>query len=95
MSRQGWNLIKQSKQFYFLTYRATGTMLLVSLIVNLCLTVGIYYFNFNHPEHAFYATNGVTYPDRLIPMDQRNYSSTALLAPDPVNENTNNKVIPQ
>ena len=94
MSRQTWNLTKQSKQFYVLTYRKAGTALIVSVIINLFLSLGIYYTYFGRPDHEFYATNGVTYPDRLIAMDAPNNSSAALLAPDPSDAN-DNKVMPQ
>lgn len=94
MSRQTWNLTKQSKQFYVLTYRKAGTALIISVIINLFLCLGIYYIYFGQPDHDFYATNGVTHPDRLIPMDAPNNSSAALLAPDPSDEN-DNKVMPQ
>ncbi len=94
MSRQAWNLIKQSKQFYVLTYRGVGATLVVSIVINLFLGLGIYYTYMGRGLHDYYATNGVTYPDRLIQMDYPNYSSVALLAPDPSTD-VDNKVIPQ
>lgn len=94
MSRETWNLIKQSKRFYVNTYRRTGSALFVSVIINLSLVFAVYYIYFNRPEHAFYATSGVIAPIMLTPMDSPNNTSAALLAPDPIDEN-DIKVIPQ
>ena len=94
MSRETWSLIKQSKQFYVFTYRKVGSVLFISVILNLFLGFAIYYTYFGRPDHDFYATNGVTAPNPLIPMDSPNNSSVALLAPDPSDSN-DTKVIPQ
>ena len=87
MSRGTWGLIKQSKLFYILTYRRTSNMLVVSVILNLLLGLAVYYSYFQWPDHNYYATNGITYPDRLISMDAPNRSSVALLAPDVIDNN--------
>lgn len=94
MSRETWSLIKQSKQFYVNTYRKVGTALLASMIINLSLGFAIYYTYFNRPEHAFYATSGVTAPIMLTAMDSPNYTSVALLGADPVDDDEN-RAIPQ
>ena len=94
MSRETWNLIKQSKRFYVATYRRLGTMLVLSVVLNLALGCGIYYTYFNLPEAEFYATSGIVPPVLLTSMDIPNNTSVALLAPDPEIEN-NVKKIPQ
>lgn len=82
MSRDTWNLIKQSNRFYIITYRRICNIFFVSVILNLLLGLAVYYNYFKRPEHAFYATNGITYPDALIPIDAPNSSSVPLLAPE-------------
>ncbi len=94
MSRETWNLIKQSKRFYVNTFRKTGSVLLISVTMNLALGFAIYYSYFNRPEHDFYATSGITPPVMLTPMDAPNDTSVALLAADPIDDN-DTKVIPQ
>ena len=95
MSRNTWSLIKQSKGFYVNTYRRVGTIILISTAINLLLGVGIYFAHYSQPEHAFYATSGENAPVQLTPMDAPNNSSTALLAPDEIEPNEENKVILQ
>ena len=94
MSRETWGLLKKSKRFYVVTFRRTGSALLVSVIGNLVFGLAIYYVYFNEPGHDFYATSGVTAPIMLTAMDVPNTTSVALLANDPVNDN-DIKVIPQ
>ncbi|GGI89926.1 type IVB secretion system protein IcmM/DotJ [Legionella impletisoli] len=95
MSRGTWEIVKQSKRFYVMTYRKTGTALLFSAALNVLLGAGIYYTYFHQPERDFYATNGITPPVELTPLDEPNYTSDALLASDPVNDTNDAKVIPQ
>lgn len=94
MSRNTWDVIKKSKRFYVKTYRRAGHMLVFSIGINLLLVIAIYYACFSQPEADFYATNGVTAPVELTPMDQPNNTSLPLLANDPESGNEN-KVIPQ
>ena len=94
MSRETWRLLKQSKRFYVGTYRKAGSALIFSMFINLFLGLGIYYLYFKQPEHDFYATNGVTPPELLKPMDARNDSSVPLLPNDPDDDNEI-KVMPQ
>ncbi len=63
-------------------------------MVNLCLGVAIYYVYFGQPLNDFYATNGVTAPDLLTPMDIPNNTSVPMLPSDPDVDN-NIKVIPE
>lgn len=94
MSRETWGIIKNSKSFYIATYRQAATMIIVSLLLNFALCCGIYYSYFNQPAREYYATNGVTLPVLLLPMNTPNNSSVALLPPDPTNVEAA-KVIPQ
>ena len=89
-----WNTIKHSKAFYSHTYRMAGTVIIISLALNLLMGLIIYYLYFHQPERDFYATSGITPPIKLQPMEQANNSATPLLPPDPVN-NEPEKVIPQ
>ncbi|KTD19362.1 Component of the Dot/Icm secretion system. inner membrane protein [Legionella lansingensis] len=94
MTRGTWDTIKSSKGFYVRTYRKGIKWVIVSLTINLFLTLAIYYVHFNEPERDYYATSGITPPVKLTPLDKPNYSSTPLLEPDPVNEDET-RVIPQ
>ncbi|MCP0913194.1 MULTISPECIES: type IVB secretion system protein IcmM/DotJ [Legionella] len=96
MSRETWNLIKNSKGFYINTYRRAGSVLFLSMILNLLLTLAIYYTYFNRSEPDFYASNGITPPVQLTPLDSPNYTSVPLLADDDQESAANiNKTIPQ
>lgn len=86
MSRSTWDLIKKSKTFYVRLFHWTGTLLIISLITNAILISSIYYVYINRPAIVYYSTNGITAPDRLQALSEPNFSSTALLAPDPVND---------
>lgn len=94
MSRETWNLIKQTKQFYVNTYRKIGSALILSVFINIALGLGIYHVYFSQPGHDFYATSGITPPVKLTYMDEPNNSSMPLLANDSEAENEI-KVIPQ
>lgn len=82
MSREAWRLISQSKRFYIMTYRRVGSILLLSVSLNLVLGLLIHRAYFHLPERHIYATNGATPPEELVPMDEPNYSSSPLLAND-------------
>ena len=94
MSQETWSLIKQSKLFYVQAFRKVGSALFLSVALNLVLGVAVYYVHFSQLEKGFYATNGVTAPEMLTPMDMPNNTSAALLASDP-DDYTDLKVIPQ
>lgn len=88
-----WNKIKLSKGFYINTYRRALKWLMFSLGFNVVLIVGIVFSYLNLPRVHFYATNGAIAlmaikPMELQPLDAPNYSSQALLPPDPPNEGT-------
>lgn len=95
MGRQAWHLIKRKNFFYIQTFRKAGAFLLISLVLNAVFIVAIYFAFTHQPERDFYATSGVTDPVKLTPMSTPNYSSEALLPPDPVNDDDARKVIPQ
>lgn len=94
MGRETWNLIKQSKQFYVVTYRRALVFLMGSMILNLTLGFAIYYCYMTKSEPDYYATSGIVPPVELVSMDSPNNTAVPLLASD--QENTNEtKVIPQ
>lgn len=95
MSRQLWQDIIHRKFFYVQTYRRTLTALFISLVLNAVLGLGMYVAYLFQPARDFYATSGVTQPLQLTPRLTPNESSTALLAPDPVQDNDQIKEIPQ
>lgn len=94
MGRGVWQSVQNSKSFYIRSYRRVTMMAMISLLLNLILGCGIYYAYFNQPLRQYYATNGVTPPVRLTPIDAPNESAEALLPPDPGNVEQA-KVIPQ
>jgi len=94
VSRYTWDLIKESKRFYVTTYRRLGTILLVSVIMNLTMAIGLFLLYVNQPEHDFYATSGVVSPVQLTPLAEPNNTSVPLLEADAPQGN-DNKVMPQ
>ena len=94
MSREKWKLIRQRKGFYIGTFRRIGSILVISMSLNLILGLSVIYVYMHKPENKFYATNGATPPNEVVPMDQPNLTSSPLLANDPVNDEPI-KVIPQ
>ena len=94
MSRRVWDLIKRSKRFYVRSYRRSGTLLLVSMALNVFLGLAISYVYIKLPEPDFYATYGETPPVLLTAMDIPNYSSVPLLATDS-NQDSDVRTIPQ
>ena len=94
MSRRTWDLIKHSKRFYVRVYRRAGTILLVSMCINVMLGIGIWYIHSHLPERDFYATFGETPPVPLVALDTPNYSSAPLLPNDP-HQDSDVRPIPQ
>ncbi len=94
MTREVWLTMKGSKSFYVRTYRKVGTYLVLSLLANCLMFFIIYFMHFYEPEPNFYATSGIVPPVELTPLKTPNYSGTALLPPDPANDDVQ-KVIPQ
>ena len=94
MSRGNWNRIKRSKFFYVNAYRSLMKIILVSQLVNVFFCGLIVYTYMNKPKIDFYATNGITPPDKLTALDAPNMSSEALLPPDPP-DTEGTKAIPE
>ena len=65
MSRASWNEKKSSKRFYVVLYRRMINFLIVSLILNLGLSILLVNMFSKRPPHAFYATDGITPPMEL------------------------------
>lgn len=88
-----WNKIKQSKGFYVTSYRRIMKLMVLSLGLNGLLIAGVVLSFLNIPKRHYYATNGAIAlmaikPVELLPMDKPNYSSQALLPPDPPDQGT-------
>lgn len=94
MSRGNWNKIKKSKFFYVKSYRILASLIIASSMLSVLLCLAIIYYYFAQPVTTFYATSGITPPVQLTPLNTANYSSQALLPPDPANDD-DNKVIPE
>ncbi|PWY56959.1 phosphoesterase [Legionella qingyii] len=94
MSRETWELIKNSKNFYVISYRRGLITLIISLIVNCIFGVLIAYIHLTEPERDYYATSGISPPIQLQPLLAPNFTANALLPPDPPAE-SEDKLIPQ
>lgn len=94
MSREKWDLIKRQKNFNVRLFRKGVKLLIFSLVLNFILGILIFYKYLNLPARDYYATNGITPPEQLTPLMAPNYTSSALLDPDPPTV-TEEKVIPQ
>jgi intracellular multiplication protein IcmM len=93
MSREAWNTIKNSKQFYIATYRRAISALFFSMALNIVLGALFYFIYFFQSDPDYYSTNGITAPVKLTSLDRANFTSSPLLASDPESE-PDNKVIP-
>lgn len=83
-----------SVNFYIRTYRrGLFVLLLLELIIFVQIVI-IYFAQTTKPSRDFYSTNGITPPTKLKSMLTPNYSSEAMLAPDPENIKPDNKTIP-
>lgn len=94
MSRDTWSLIKNSKRFDVHVYRRGLIALIVSLLLSGILGLVQFYIYLSEPERNYYATSGVAPPIKLTPMLAPNYSTKALLPPDPLSE-SEEKTIPE
>lgn len=92
MAREAWDNIKHSKGFYVGTYRGAITVLIWSVVLNILLSLGVYYTYFSMPEPDYYSTNGITPPSELTAMSSPNYTSTPLLASMPGEANDDKKL---
>ena len=94
MTSSSWNVIKKSNRFYINCYRKLGSILFISMLINVILVMDICYCYLTRGEHDFYATNGETAPIQLAPMNVVNNTQTALLPADDISE-TEMKVLPE
>ncbi|MGL5741190.1 MAG: type IVB secretion system protein IcmM/DotJ [Legionella sp.] len=94
MNRDTWDLIKNSKNFYVNVYRRGLVALIISLLLSCIIGVLMFYVYLTEPERDFYATSGIAPPIKLRPLATPNFSSNALLPPDPPMEEED-KPIPQ
>jgi intracellular multiplication protein IcmM len=94
MSREAWFLIKNNKNFNVHMYRRGLSLLVISLLLNSTLGVLMFYEYIKEPVRDYYATSGITPPVKLTAMKAPNYSSQALLEPDPATDNEL-RIIPQ
>ncbi len=89
MVRKSIESIIHSKNFYRDNFRKVTKLLLISLLISVCLLVGIYFLIISRGEEEYYATNGVTPPVLLQARDEPNMSSEPLIASDHQDEDTN------
>ena len=94
MSREVWRLIRSSKGFYVRSFRRVGSILVVSVSVNLVFGLMIFYVYLNRSDPQIYATSGAMPPEALVSMDEPNYTSSPLLADDQMPDQET-KVVPQ
>jgi intracellular multiplication protein IcmM len=94
MNRENWDIIRESKDFNVSVYRRGLFILILSLFLSCIFVLYSFYIYLTEPERDFYATSGVAPPIKLQPLLAPNFSSNALLPPDPVEE-TENKFILQ
>ncbi len=83
MTIQAVRATKTSKTFYRNSFRKIITLLIVSLFINGLLAFGIYNKLITEKTPDYYATSGITAPTELQVYDKPNYSSEAILRPDP------------
>jgi len=83
MARAAWGETRKAKGFSVAVYRRMSLMLWVSLILNLILILSCYYFYFKWPDRRFFASDGVSQPVELTPLDGPNMTAKALLPPPP------------
>lgn len=84
MTKQAVRAIKDSKTFYRNGFRKIIVMLIVSLVFNGLFAFGIYQKLITKKKTEYYSTSGITVPLELNVLDKPNYSSEALLKPDPI-----------
>lgn len=89
MARKSIESIIHSKNFYRDNFRKVSKLLLISLLISVCLLIGIYLLIINRGQEDYYATNGVTHPMLLHVRDEPNMSSEPLLKSDHQEEGTN------
>lgn len=86
MTVQAMRAGKSKKNFYRNCFRNVVWFAMGSIILNIALILGIYQKLVNVVEPSYYATSGVKPPIQLKGLSHPNYSSTALLPPDPIDD---------
>jgi intracellular multiplication protein IcmM len=94
MNRETWNLIKNNKNFNVRVFRRSVKWLIGSISLNIVLVLCLFYVYINTPERDYYATSGITPPVLLKALAAPNFSSVALLEPDPPTDDVP-RVIPE
>lgn len=82
------NLVEKKgrRSFYCRSFQKAVSVLLGSVVLNLVLSAAIHSRLVKVQEPDFYATNGVSFPILLAPLDAPNLSSTPLLQDSPPEE---------
>lgn len=94
MGRSVWNTVRKSRGFYIHYYRRMSQWIMVSLLINLLLSLAIYYAFMDESPRSVYATSGIAPPVQLKPLDAPNYTDNYLLEPEPHDEDES-RLIPQ
>lgn len=79
MSRGVWDEVRSSKGFNVFLYRKLGSMLVLSVALNVMLCILASFVYFSRPDFEFYSTDGVSPPVRLQQLNAPNESSVPLL----------------
>lgn len=82
MSREKWNLIRQSKGFYIRNFRWLESALFFSFGLSVLLTLAITHIYFSQHAPDYYATDGITPPKKLKALNTPNYTDAPLLSND-------------
>ena len=94
MSHESWALIKSNKSFNVVIFRRGLASLIISSLLSCLLGCLTFYIYLRQPERDYYATNGELPPVQLKARMTPNFTSRALLPPDPPTE-LKERVIPQ
>lgn len=86
MRRESLTEKKKSKGFYCTGFQKAVNVLFVSVALNICFVMAIHSKIAHKIEPNFYASDGVSSPIMLNPLDAPNESSTPLLPDDPHEE---------
>ena len=89
MARKSIEFIIHGKNFYRDSFRKVSKFLLISLLISVCLLIGIYFSIISRGEEDYYATSGVRPPVLLHARYEPNMSSEPLLESYPQDEDTN------
>lgn len=93
MPRHTIDDIKLLKNYYRDKYRLMVKLNLYSLIVTICLTLGLFYMEVTRPPSQYFASNsaGAGFISELTSRATPNSAAKALLKPDPPEEMSFNR----